>query len=355
MEEECADSCKSWKDRKSGRLIEGDEIDFVLMESKNILYQWVPGVVLKDTRVRGSTRKLTVTPTEYELRATNPELYNLNPEVQYTVPFHCVRHACNEDFQMLSTHQKREPIGKDETKRVLIIQELIRTEGTYLQGLSDIVLKYYDELFKDNAKRILPEEIKSKILYNDLETFYTLHRRLYITFKRTKSIPGSFLANADWLKMYTVYSNKFEAMSLQIKELSKNKFVKKKWIAIEKLVGMNLESLLITPIQRIPRYELLLRELIKYTSPKHPQRLTLEYAKEKIAEIAKHINSAKDRIEKTRKFMAAIAEIINVPANANLWGNNRFFIKEEEFKRKSTSIYHVVKPCRLMLFTDMLV
>ena len=42
--------------------------------------------------------------------------------------------------------------------------------------------------------------------------------------------------------------------------------------------GLNLTSLLITPIQRTPRYKLLLADLIKHTPWEHPDRKNLERA-----------------------------------------------------------------------------
>jgi len=259
-----------------------------------------------------------------------------------------------QNFQMISLHRDREPMTHNERKRVLLIQELIQTEATYLQGLNHIVIKYYGQLFQEND-RILPESNKGAIMFKDLETFLTLHKRIFIAMKETRSIPGCINANADWLKMYTMYSGNYEKMAAEIRTLRKNKLVSKKWARIEKNVKHNIESLLITPIQRVPRYQLLLEQIIKYTSNKHPQRITLEYAWEKVAEIAKHINDAKERIENTRILMKALATITEVPQGVTLMANNRFFVKEEVFKRKSTSIYYTVKPCRLMLFTDILV
>lgn len=48
---------------------------------------------------------------------------------------------------------------------------------------------------------------------------------------------------------------------------------------VQKLMSkcnMTLAQLLIVPVQRIPRYRLLMQELIKYTDPKHPDYSKLE-------------------------------------------------------------------------------
>jgi hypothetical protein len=51
-----------------------------------------------------------------------------------------------------------------------------------------------------------------------------------------------------------------------------------------------LDSLLIRPIQRIPRYNLLLNELLKATPQNHPDYPMLEDAKIMMKEISKHVN-----------------------------------------------------------------
>jgi len=343
-----------------------DKCEFLLMNSREFQFEWVPGTVLKVARkarcVSPGPGRLTVgsrlsarapRTTQYAVRALDPKVYDIEPDETVTIQSGYVRKPINRDFQMISFQRNREPVNNNERKRVLLMQELIKTEATYLQGLNDIVNKYYGRLFQEND-RVLPESYKGAIMYKDLETFLTLHKRIFISMKETRSIPGCINANADWLKMYTMYSGNFEKMAAEIRTLRKNRLVSKRWARIEKEVGSNIESLLITPIQRVPRYQLLLEQMIKYTSNKHPQRITLEYAKEKVTEIAQHINDAKERIEKTRILMEVLATITDVPEDVKLVQNNRFFIKEELFKRKSTSMYYTVKPCRLMLFTDIL-
>jgi hypothetical protein len=53
-------------------------------------------------------------------------------------------------------------------------------------------------------------------------------------------------------------------------------------------------SLLILPIQRIPRYEMLIRELLRKTPPRHPDYKDLNDAFAKIKAIALLIDSRKD-------------------------------------------------------------
>jgi hypothetical protein len=56
--------------------------------------------------------------------------------------------------------------------------------------------------------------------------------------------------------------------------------------------GQSIESLLIMPIQRIPRYSLLLAELKKHTHTAHPDFALLPKVESMVAEVGKNINEA---------------------------------------------------------------
>jgi hypothetical protein len=50
--------------------------------------------------------------------------------------------------------------------------------------------------------------------------------------------------------------------------------------------GLNLASLLITPIQRVPRYKMFLDEIRKNTPPNHPDTSALDKAYALVAQAA---------------------------------------------------------------------
>ena len=53
---------------------------------------------------------------------------------------------------------------------------------------------------------------------------------------------------------------------------------------------LRLNALLITPVQRIPRYKMLLEDVIKNTPDCHPDKRSLKEALEQIDALAWHIN-----------------------------------------------------------------
>lgn len=72
---------------------------------------------------------------------------------------------------------------------------------------------------------------------------------------------------------------------------------------VKKLQRLDLSSFLIQPIQRIPRYELLLKDLIKHTWPSHPDYADLQLALLKIKEAAKLLNRAKSYNESREEIL----------------------------------------------------
>jgi hypothetical protein len=65
--------------------------------------------------------------------------------------------------------------------------------------------------------------------------------------------------------------------------------------------GLTIQSLLIMPVQRIPRHILLLTDLAKHTPPEHPDFDLLTKAVERTKEVAIVINDAKGRAESNTK------------------------------------------------------
>merc|ERR1712137_449404 len=61
--------------------------------------------------------------------------------------------------------------------------------------------------------------------------------------------------------------------------------------------GQNLDSLLIMPIQRIPRYILLFETLLKHTDPSYKDYEGLQNALNMVKEVAGHVNSAHAEVD----------------------------------------------------------
>lgn len=96
-------------------------------------------------------------------------------------------------------------------------------------------------------------------------------------------------------------------------------------------INHDLPSYLITPIQRIPRYILLLNELIKNTYKTHKDRKNLLLAYHSIKEVADHVNTQKRLSEGIHK----LEEIEKLFKNSvSLVSEDRQLISEGEIVSK---------------------
>ena len=111
----------------------------------------------------------------------------------------------------------------------------------------------------------------------------------------------------DWLvSVYSPYCNAFDdAKALLAKCMKIPAFQQFIELALQskELKKLDVASLMILPIQRIPRYELLLKDLFKHTWPAHPDHSSLQQALTKIKEAAVKLNRAKAFSESRKKIM----------------------------------------------------
>ena len=67
--------------------------------------------------------------------------------------------------------------------------------------------------------------------------------------------------------------------------------------ALEKCNGMDINSYLVLPIQRIPRYVMLLEQMYKYTPETHPDHDDLGQVVVDIRDVADYVNDKKRAAE----------------------------------------------------------
>lgn len=229
-------------------------------------------------------------------------------------------------------------IGIKRDKRDYIIDEIIDTEKSYVYRLSLI-----------NDVYILPLQESNLISKDDLqdqfgfwESLYSIHFGLYERMTEEKNnntmcIGKIFKDFSFFLKMYISYVLNFEKSLDRRSYLQSNNKKFAEFLSLaekdDRCNGLNIESLMIEPIQRIPRYRLLLEQLLKYTPSEHPEFLFIAEALQKISEVVTHNNEAiRDR--ENNKKLQEIMMSIDTRSRVNLFDVPfRKFIKED-FLRK---------------------
>ena len=93
--------------------------------------------------------------------------------------------------------------------------------------------------------------------------------------------------------MYQNYVNNYENAASRLAKLRQKSSSQFSSYCTKQInnIGLPLESLIILPIQRMPRYKMLTEEIIKHTEPNHPDLEQLQNALAKITEVNNRINS----------------------------------------------------------------
>jgi len=196
----------------------------------------------------------------------------------------------------------RRYLAKKLRTKLMIGKELLITEQNYINILNTIL---YVFMYPLEQKNILTAE-QINLIFPDIEKICQHHRRFVVQIEnvvgdwekfKDEGIANVFIHEAEFLKIYSKYINNFDAaMSLVDKLKKENPQFQEFLNAAEAKPECNfndLNSFMINPIQRIPRYAILLRDLHKHTSMGDKTFGSICEAIEKIQTIANYLNEQK--------------------------------------------------------------
>ncbi|XP_048008116.1 pleckstrin homology domain-containing family G member 4B isoform X1 [Megalobrama amblycephala] len=172
-----------------------------------------------------------------------------------------------------------------------IMDEMISTEREYVRSLSYIIEHYFPEM----ERLDLPQDLRGKrsIIFGNLEKLCDFHSQYFLKDLEScahspLSISSCFLQHEEQFGMYALYSkNKPRSDALLISH--GNSFFKNKQVELGD--KMDLASYLLKPIQRMSKYALLLKDLIKECGHSQEQELTdLRTAEEMVKFQLRHGN-----------------------------------------------------------------
>ena len=180
--------------------------------------------------------------------------------------------------------------------------ELIQTEVTYTSSLQACVDNYIQPLqqrVNSGELKLSPTDVS--VLFSNLTAILAFHL-LLLADLRTASPPtvGSvFNKYADYLKMYSAYISNYSHSLTLVSKLSSNAAFTR-FLSTQRARptthGLDLMSYLIQPIQRIPRYEMLLSQLVRF-APYDSAADSLGLALSKVHAIACLVNERKREAE----------------------------------------------------------
>ncbi|GME85603.1 unnamed protein product [Ambrosiozyma monospora] len=190
--------------------------------------------------------------------------------------------------------------------RAKIVKEFVETERKFVQDL-EILYQFREELIK--AELLSSENIN--LLFPNLHEILDFQRRFLVGLECNASVPSKYQrigsiflhAGAQGFKIYTAWAlsqnTAIELVNKEVDNLRKSSSV----------IGSpyELQSFLIKPIQRLCKYPLLLKQLLKHTDKIWPNYNELFAAHELSKEVANDINEAQRRSE-NNKLMRELEE-----------------------------------------------
>ncbi|XP_070935267.1 phosphatidylinositol 3,4,5-trisphosphate-dependent Rac exchanger 1 protein isoform X3 [Macaca nemestrina] len=197
--------------------------------------------------------------------------------------------------------------------RLCVLNEILGTERDYvgtLRFLQSAFLHRIRQNVADSVEKGLTEE-NVKILFSNIEDILEVHKDFlaaleYCLHPEPQSqheLGNVFLKFKDKFCVYEEYCSNHEKALRLLVELNKIPTVRAFLLSCMLLGGRKttdipLEGYLLSPIQRICKYPLLLKELAKRTPGKHPDHPAVQSALQAMKTVCSNINETKRQMEK---------------------------------------------------------
>ncbi|XP_050482412.1 uncharacterized protein LOC126869633 isoform X8 [Bombus huntii] len=220
----------------------------------------------------------------------------------------------------------RAPAHRNDT-RTHVVVELYDTERSYVEALQILVNKYLQPLKSPENAGLVDAATVDEIFYqipsilNHHEVFLEELRKRLDTWELKQTIGDVFL-------------------DVAMEREHKGK--------------LGLDQLLIKPVQKIPRYELLIQRLLKHTDTTHPDFELLQAAQKEVHELVVKINCTERESLEWEQQQSTLREVqALVEGLAGIVTNDRAFVRHDLVTIASNQ--GTRKERALFLFSDLLV
>jgi len=246
----------------------------------------------------------------------------------------------------------KKPFKKLKTKRA-VIEELFETESTYVSHLSNLLKIFINPLKNKKGDCIIPTDDYDcvfstiQLIYKCNMIFLDVLEEIYTKFNKWSCFGEKILEHIPLLECYIDYIINFEYAQKTLKRLlsSNSSFanIVKNGQTKKELEDLDLNDLLIMPVQRIPRYIMLLKEIRKFTPLHHPDYHHIDRALDAMKTFADSVNHKSGARQKVLLLEDRILGFKD-----DITSNSRYLVREGSLKFKKNTEY-------VFLFSDMLI
>ncbi|XP_074204688.1 FYVE, RhoGEF and PH domain-containing protein 2 isoform X5 [Camelus bactrianus] len=204
--------------------------------------------------------------------------------------------------------------GMQEPEEKRIVQELLETEQAYVARLHLLDQVFFQELLKEaRSSKAFPEDVV-RLIFSNISSIYQFHAQFFLPelqqrlddWTTTPRIGDVIQKLAPFLKMYSEYVKNFErAIELLATWTDKSLPFQDVLTRIqnsEASGSLTLQHHMLEPVQRIPRYELLLKEYVQKLPAQAPDLADAQKALDMIFSAAQHSNTAITEMERLQEL-----------------------------------------------------
>ncbi|XP_058568904.1 proto-oncogene DBL isoform X2 [Neofelis nebulosa] len=152
-----------------------------------------------------------------------------------------------------------------------VLNELIQTERVYVRELFTVLLGYRAEMDNPEMFDLMPPLLRNKkdVLFGNMAEIYEFHNDIFLSSLENcvdapERVGPCFLERKDDFQMYAKYCQNKPRSEAIWKKYSECAFFQECQRKLKHRLG--LDSYLLKPVQRITKYQLLLKELLKYSN-----------------------------------------------------------------------------------------
>uniref|UniRef100_A0A670I6G8 MCF.2 cell line derived transforming sequence-like 2 n=1 Tax=Podarcis muralis TaxID=64176 RepID=A0A670I6G8_PODMU len=181
-----------------------------------------------------------------------------------------------------------------------IINELIETERVYAEELQSIIEGYVSEMDNPDLIHLIPTAVSNKkeVLFGNLSEIYEFHNRIFLKelencIENPELLGRCFLKRKEDLQIYEKYCQNKPRSEALWRQCGDSLFFQECQRKLDH--KLSLDAYLLKPVQRITKYQLLLKEMLK-CSKNSEGTAELEEALATVIDIIKSANDSMHQI-----------------------------------------------------------
>uniref|UniRef100_A0A8C7MCL1 MCF.2 cell line derived transforming sequence-like 2 n=1 Tax=Oncorhynchus kisutch TaxID=8019 RepID=A0A8C7MCL1_ONCKI len=209
-----------------------------------------------------------------------------------------------------------------------IMNELIETERLYVEELQSIMEGYAAELDNTELSPLIPTALENKkdVLFGNLPEIYEFHNRTFFKelencMERPELVGTCFLKRKEELQIYEKYCQNKPRSEALWRQCGDGLFFQECQKKLDH--KLSLDAYLLKPVQRITKYQLMLKEMLK-CSKNQEGTAELEEALATMLDIIKSVNDSMHQIAITG-FEGNLSELgkLLMQGSFNVWTDHK--------------------------------